>query len=129
MRIISSLDPHIKFPSTLRTQIFFYGCCMPLAWILMSTGNCIALLPHLERYSFMTNLINLNILLFPRLIMDYFQLLTMILYFGMLDRMREFFIQRQSNIDAVIETRNTIQLYEKFQKIMEPTTFFMIGFA
>ena len=52
----------------------------------------------------MTNLINLNILLFPRLIMDYFQLLTMILYFGMLDRMREFFIQRQSNIDAVIET-------------------------
>ena len=113
-----------KFPSTSLDT----GICLPLSWILMSTGNCLALLPHMNKYTFLMNVINLNVLVFPRILYDWLTVILFLLLITIVDRMKEIMVQKPKN-GVASSTKNTLQMYEKVQKSLTQTMLFIIFFA
>ena len=94
----------------------------------MSAGNCLALLPLMKKYTFLMNVINLNVIVFPRILYDYLFLAVFLLLFTIVDRMKEIMVQEPKN-EVVSWTKSTIQMYQKVQKSLTQTMLFLIFFA
>ena len=94
----------------------------------MSAGNCLALLPHMNKYTFVMNVINLNVLVFPRIFYDWLMVILFLLLITIVESMKEIMVQKPKN-GVVSWTKNTLQMYEKVQKSLTQTMLFIIFFA